>query len=93
MPEGPRNPPILDPPIRLAVCVSGGGTTLQNLLDRIADGRLRAKVVRVVASKPGIGAIALAERAGAPVSVEPRGKRPLDDFGAAVFEPIRPLRS
>jgi phosphoribosylglycinamide formyltransferase 1 len=87
--EGPRNPPILDPPIRLAVCVSGGGTTLRNLIDRIVDGRLKAEIVRVVASKPGIGAIEKANRAGIPVSVEPRGQRPLDDFGASVFEPIR----
>jgi phosphoribosylglycinamide formyltransferase 1 len=87
--EGPRNPPILDPPIRLAVCVSGGGTTLQNLIDRIGDGRLKAEIVRVVASKTGIGAIEKANRAGIPVSVEPRGQRPLDEFGAAVFDPIR----
>lgn len=89
MPEGPRNPPILDPPIRLAVCVSGGGTTLRNLLDRTADGRLGAEVVRVVASRPSIGAIEKAERAGVPVSVEVRGMRPLGEFGAAVFDPIR----
>ena len=89
MPEGPRNPPILDPPIRLAVCVSGGGTTLQNLVDRIVDGRLRAEVVQVVASKPGIGAIARAEKAGIPVAVEVRGKRPLPEFSAALFDPIR----
>lgn len=89
MPAGPRNPPILDPPIRLAVCVSGGGTTLQNLLDRIADGQLRAEVVQVIASKPGIGAIARSEKAGVPVTVEPRGKRSLDEFGTAVFDPIR----
>lgn len=89
MTEGPRNPPILDPPIRLAVCVSGGGTTLQNLVDRIADGHLSAEVVRVIASKPGIGAIARAERAGLPVTVESRGKHPLSEFGEAVFGPIR----
>jgi phosphoribosylglycinamide formyltransferase-1 len=89
MPEGPRNPPILDPPIRLAVCVSGGGTTLQNLVDRIADGRLRAEVVQVVASRPGIGAIARAERSGIPVAVEVRGKRTVSEFSAGVFEPIR----
>jgi len=87
--EGPRQPPILDPPIRLAVCVSGGGTTLQNLVDRIADGRLRAEVVRVVTSKPGIGAIDRASRAGIPVSVEARGRRSLEEFSAGVFEPIR----
>jgi len=89
MPDGPRQPPILDPPIRLAVCVSGGGTTFQNLVDRIADGRLRAEIVQVVASKPGIGAIARAERAGIPVAIEPRGKRPLEEYGTSVFDPIR----
>jgi phosphoribosylglycinamide formyltransferase 1 len=89
MPHAPRNPPILGPPIRLAVCVSGGGTTLQNLIDRVADGRLVGSVVQVVASKPGIGAIARAEEAGIPVAVEVRGKRPLSDFSAGVFGPIR----
>ena len=89
MHSGPRTPPILDPPIRLGVCVSGGGTTLQNLVDRIADGRLAASVVQVVASKPGIGAIARADKAGIPVAVEVRGKRPLAEFSAAVFKPIR----
>ncbi len=89
MPEGPRRPPIHDPPIRLAVCVSGGGTTLQNLIDRVADGRLRASVVRVVAGRPGIGAIGRAEGAGIPVTVEPRAGRSLADFSAAVFDPIR----
>jgi phosphoribosylglycinamide formyltransferase-1 len=89
----PRQPPIVDPPIRLAVCASGGGTTLQNLLDRIADGRLAASVVQVVASRPGIGAIARAERAGIPVAVEARGKRSLADFSAAIFDPIRKLEA
>lgn len=89
MPDGPRNPPILGPPILLAVCVSGGGTTLQNLVDRSLDGRLAASVVQVVASKAGIKAIERAERAGIPVSVVVRGKRPLDEFSAAVFGPIR----
>ena len=39
-------------PIRLAVLLSGAGTTLQNLLDRIGDGRLAAEVVAVVSSNP-----------------------------------------
>ncbi len=89
MPGWPRRPPIEGPPIRLAVCVSGGGTTLQNLLDRIGEGRLRASVVRVVASRGGIAAIGRAERAGIPVSVVERRKRDLGDFSAAVFGPIR----
>ena len=90
MPDNtPRTPPIVDPPIRLAVCVSGGGTTLQNLLDRIADGRLRAEVVLVVASRPGIGAIAKAGRAGIPVIVRTRKGKSLAEFTDGVFGPIR----
>jgi formyltetrahydrofolate-dependent phosphoribosylglycinamide formyltransferase len=85
----PRNPPIDDPPIRLAVCVSGGGTTLQNLIDRIVDGRLKAQVVQVVASRPGIGAIARAEAADIPVEVVARAGRSLGEFSRQVFDPIR----
>ncbi len=77
------------PPIRLAVCVSGGGTTLQNLIERIDDGRLAARVVRVIASKPGIGAIPKAEAAGIPVDVVTRAGKSLDEFSRAVFDPIR----
>jgi formyltetrahydrofolate-dependent phosphoribosylglycinamide formyltransferase len=91
MSNAPRDPPIARdaPPIRVAVCVSGGGTTLQNLIDEIAAGRLRASIVRVVASKPGIGAIERAEAAGIPVTIAAR--RTFDDvadFSAAVFAPI-----
>jgi phosphoribosylglycinamide formyltransferase 1 len=86
----PRDPPILDPPIRLAVCVSGGGTTLQNLIDRIGSGGLRATIVRVVASRPRIGAIARAEAAGIPVSLaERKAARGLAEFSDRVFDPIR----
>jgi len=76
---GPR------PPFRLVVCVSGGGTTLQNLIDRIADGRLRAEIVGVVASRAGIGAIAKAERAAIPIVVCVRGKRSVGEFSDEVF--------
>ena len=76
-------------PLSLAVCVSGGGTTLQNLIDRIAAGQLRAEIVQVIASRPGIGAIAKAEAAGLPVTVVTRVGRSLEEFSAAVFEPIR----
>ncbi|MFO0957789.1 MAG: phosphoribosylglycinamide formyltransferase [Isosphaeraceae bacterium] len=85
----PRTPPILEPPIRLAVCVSGGGTTLQNLIDRIADGRLRARIVRVVANKPGVAAIGRAEKAGIPVDVVIRRGKSLESFSGEVFDLIR----
>ncbi|GIW89535.1 MAG: phosphoribosylglycinamide formyltransferase [Isosphaeraceae bacterium] len=89
----PRDPPIGEPPIRLAVCVSGGGTTLQNLLDRIADGRLVAEVVQVVASRPGIGAIERAERAGVATTVVERAGKSLAEFSREVFAAIRAARA
>ncbi|MDR3620773.1 MAG: phosphoribosylglycinamide formyltransferase [Paludisphaera borealis] len=76
-------------PIRLAVCASGGGTSLQNLLDRIAAGQLDAEVVQVVASRPNIGAIARAEKAGIPVAVAVSSKHAPAEYTAAVFDPIR----
>jgi phosphoribosylglycinamide formyltransferase-1 len=90
MSDAPRDPPIVDPPIRLAVCVSGGGTTLQNLIDQIAAGGLRAEIVQVIASKPRIGAIDRAEAAGIPVAVVSRKiAQHLSGFSASVFAPIR----
>jgi phosphoribosylglycinamide formyltransferase-1 len=50
-------------PIPLAVLVSGSGTTLQNLIDQIADGRLSARIAVVIASRSGIGALDRAARA------------------------------
>ncbi len=45
-------------PLRVAVLLSGGGTTLQNLLDHAADGRMPARVVLVVSSNPeGFGLV------------------------------------
>ena len=89
MPAPPRNPPIIDPSIRLAVCVSGGGTTLQNLIDRIALGTLRATIVQVIAGRAEIGAIAKAKKAGLPVDVVVKKGRSLEEFSRAVFDPIR----
>ena len=51
------------PPITLAVLISGSGTTLQNLIDQIAAGRLDARINLVVASRDGVGGIERARRA------------------------------
>ena len=89
----PRTPPITDPPIRLAVCVSGGGTTLQNLIDLIRAQRLQAEIVQVVASRPRIGAIARAEGAGLPLSLASQTAHSSVEFSASVFDPIRHSRA
>lgn len=59
-------------PINLAVLVSGGGTTLQNLLDRVADGTLDAGIRLVVGSREGLPAEARATNAGIPYRVVAR---------------------
>lgn len=55
--------------LNLAVLISGGGTTLQNLIDLIAVGRLKARINCVIASRPGIRGIDRAKAAGLPVHV------------------------
>jgi phosphoribosylglycinamide formyltransferase-1 len=56
-------------PLDLAVLVSGSGTTLQNLIDRIADGTLRARIRLVRGSRPGLLGTQRAEAAGIPTAV------------------------
>lgn len=81
------------PSIRLAVCVSGGGTTLQNLIDRIASSQLKAEVVQVIASRQRIGAITRAAAAGLSVVVIRRGARSVGEHSAAIFEQVRTARA
>ena len=50
--------------IRLAVLVSGSGTTLQNFLDQIADGRLDASIEVVISSNSMAYALERAKGAG-----------------------------
>ena len=69
--------------IKLAVLVSGGGRSLQNLLDLSAGGQLPAEVALVVASRPGIGALDRAAAVGVPAEVVDRrqfdGVEPFSD--------------
>jgi len=58
--------PVPENPIRLAILVSGSGTTLQNLIDEIAAGRLNAKASIVVASRAGLVGTDRAVKAGIP---------------------------
>lgn len=55
---------------RMAVLVSGGGTSLQNLIDRIADGRLSGTEIAVVISSRGtVQGVERARAAGLPVEI------------------------
>lgn len=56
-------------PLKIGVLVSGSGTNLQAIIDRIADGSLNAEVALVVSSRPGVRGIERARAAGLPVLV------------------------
>lgn len=58
--------------VRIAVLASGGGSNLQALIDRFqTDAEAPARIELVVASRPAIGALERAERAGIPTAVLP----------------------
>ena len=51
--------------LRVVVCVSGGGTNLQAIIDGIAQGAVcNTEIVRVVSNNPGAFALERAKRAG-----------------------------
>lgn len=82
------------PPIRLAALLSAGGTTLQNLIDRIAAGRLSAQIVQVVSSNPDVYGIERAKQANLPVSVVTRkesGSR--EEFSRRIFDLCRQAKA
>ena len=58
--------------LRVAVLLSGEGTSLENLCERIDAGALPAQVVLVIASKERAGGLARAERRGIPAVAVPR---------------------
>ena len=74
-------------PIRLAVLLSGGGRSLQNLLDRIADGRLKAQVALVVSNRNDAGGLERGERAGIPTAVaERKDFSSREEFSRHIFD-------
>ena len=77
-------------PIRLAVLLSGGGTTLQNFIDRIAAGHMAAEVAVVISSTPKAYGLERAKDAGIPTFVveRTRGQSP-EEFSEANFSVIR----
>ena len=71
--------------LKIAVCVSGGGTNLQAIIDAIGDGRIvNTKVVRVISNNAGAYALTRAEKAGIAHScVSPRDYEDREAFNRA----------
>lgn len=75
---------------RIAVLISGGGTTLRNLIEKIDADQLPMEIVLVVASSPNAKGLRFAAEAGiASVVIERKGFATQDDFSGAVFEHCR----
>jgi formyltetrahydrofolate-dependent phosphoribosylglycinamide formyltransferase len=77
-------------PLRLVVLISGGGTTLSNLLDKIAQGELDAEIALVISSNPSAKGLQIAAQAGIKVvTIERRSFASVEEFGDAVFAQCR----
>lgn len=76
--------------LNVTVCVSGGGTNLQAIIDRIADGTIRnARIVQVICNNPGAFALERAQKAGIPaVCVSPRDFPDREAFHEALLAKI-----
>jgi phosphoribosylglycinamide formyltransferase 1 len=74
----------------VAVLLSGSGSTLQNLIDRQADGSLPIHIVQVISSKAGVLGIERAIKAKLPVEVISRRDFPtIDAFSRVTFDRCR----
>jgi phosphoribosylglycinamide formyltransferase-1 len=82
--------PIASRPLRIAVLISGGGTTLQNLIARIGAGQLKVTIVLVVSSNPKAGGLRYSDAASiATVLVQRKDFETQAQFSTAVFDHCR----
>ena len=78
------------PALRLAVLASGGGTTLQNLLDHIGGGRLNARVDMVLSNHADAFALERARAANiAAVVVSSKAAGSREEFSRQIFQHCR----
>ncbi|MBH57593.1 MAG: phosphoribosylglycinamide formyltransferase [Planctomycetaceae bacterium] len=76
--------------ISIAVWISGGGTTLRNLLEKIDAGLLQIDVKLVIASKSTAGGLEHARQANIPELIIRRTDYELaEDYCRAMFDPCR----
>lgn len=78
------------PPLRIIVLISGGGTTLANLIQVRQSGNLQADIVHVISSNPKAGGLKFAQQEGIPGTIIQR-KSYSDDiqFSQAIFDLCR----
>ena len=75
--------------LNLAILISGGGTTLQNLIDGINDKTLNANIQIVISTAPDTHGIKRAEQNSIPVAiVERKGFDNSDNFSNTIINEI-----
>ncbi len=79
--------------ISIAVLLSGGGRTLQNLMDRIREGSLDAEIKLVIASSDDAYGLERAEKANIPaICVERKKYGNSPEFAEIIYENIEKRR-
>jgi formyltetrahydrofolate-dependent phosphoribosylglycinamide formyltransferase len=80
-------------PLRMVVLISGGGTTLANLIATIRAGELDAEISLVVSSNPAAGGLTIAAEAGiATATLERRSYPSIEAYSEALFDRCRAVR-
>ncbi len=78
------------PAFRIAVLISGGGTTLRNLIEKTAAGRLPVEIALVVSSSPTAGGLRFAQEAAIPsVVIERKAFAGQEEFSRVIFDRCR----
>ena len=77
--------------LRVVVCVSGGGTNLQAILDRVADGTIKnTQIVRVISNNPKAYALERARSAGVEgICVSPKDYAEREVFHDALLAAVQ----
>jgi len=79
--------------LRLAVLLSGSGTTLENFFVLADQGKLPVEVVRVIGSRPDAFGLERARQRGVPVTTIERKKFVLpEEFSEAIFKDLEPFK-
>lgn len=81
-------------PFRIAVLISGGGTTLRNLIEKIALGSLHVEIVQVISSSAKARGLKYAEEAGIPFACLERAAHADDEqYSQALFDLCRQAKA
>lgn len=79
--------------LNIVVCVSGGGTNLQAVIDGIANQTItNTKIIGVISNNPGVYALERAAKAGIPgIVLSPKDYEKRSDFEAAFLDKMKKL--